>query len=88
MFCAIELCSSKKKLVIKANWIKHFSVAKTCNRGLDSQIHEKFVAFYSPDVNAEPTFIQSFKRDFSVNKCGVFLVKIYRFVGKLAHIIV
>lgn len=58
MFCAIELCSSKKKLVIKANWIKHFSVAKTCNRGLDSQIHEKFVAFYSPDVNAEPTFIR------------------------------
>lgn len=85
MFSAIQLCESKRNLDIPSKWIKHFSSARMCNQGLKSQIHRKFIVYYSPDRSAVPNFRQPFSHDFGDHKNGVYIAKIHNFYGKLEN---
>lgn len=83
MFCGIILCESKEKLVIPVNWIKHFSTARMCNKGLREQIRKKFTVFYSPNPDARPRFQQPLREQFSLDESGVYMANIYSFFGKI-----
>lgn len=81
MFAGISLCISKEKLVIPVNWIKNFSCARMCYKGLRTHIHHKFVVFYSPNTSARPRFKQPIQQGFAADKSGVYMANIYNFFG-------
>lgn len=80
LFCAAILTVSKKNVVIKAAWIKNFSLATYFNKGLKSSRNE--IVFYSKDIDNEAHFDGQMFYEYVENENGLYVAKIHRYFGK------
>lgn len=77
---AVLLCDGKNKnVVVRASWIRNFSMAEMMNHGLKSTT--KYVVFYSTTMAENPNFNQLITSTFS-QKSALYVSNIYKFFGK------